>query len=443
MSFASLLSQITKDKKLQEKAKSLSQNAAKPSTSLPKNSNPNKTDKQIKKDSTLKQLNSFSYAHDDDPAVRRLKEARRKEREKIDAEREKKGLKPKAKSSKPSSSSSSTTRKKSSNPSSTERRKSSTKSPTPIPQPPTRSRFKHKPIPVNTKDTTPSGPKLSFEELMKQAESIDKPALAAVPFKSVKKTTKEPSRAYKSLQRSRLQESDKSATPSVFSSRRRRTPDEEPISSNTPSKPKIPTGPRSKFSFDHLPAVPNRPKPMAPPPRPATFAKPNPALLNKLKRKQDVDQSRKQHQRPLYSSSTSHNNNSKSSYDDIDAVNESGEDEYDDGYGYGYEDDYDSEDDGFIVDDEDEDYERMKRKERERQMKSQGYSRDEIWEIFNRGKKRNYYDRDDYDSDDMEATGTEILEDEERTLKQAKLDDLREQRLLEKRAAEKRKLHRQ
>ena len=122
------------------------------------------------------------------------------------------------------------------------------------------------------------------------------------------------------------------------------------------------------------------------------------------------------------------------------------EDEY--GYGYGYNDEYDSQDDGFIVD-EDEEGENMaaaaKAARRQRRdydnMRSQGYSKDEIWEIFNRGKKRSYYDRyDDYDSDDMEATGTEILEDEERTLKQAKLDDLREQKLLAQKALQKRKI---
>ncbi|KAG7661250.1 uncharacterized protein J8A68_005246 [[Candida] subhashii] len=55
------------------------------------------------------------------------------------------------------------------------------------------------------------------------------------------------------------------------------------------------------------------------------------------------------------------------------------------------------------------------------------YDRDEIWAIFNRGKKRSHYDRYDYDSaDDMEATGAEILEEEYRSRRNAELEDRRE-----------------
>ncbi|CCE82836.1 Piso0_002586 [Millerozyma farinosa CBS 7064] len=55
------------------------------------------------------------------------------------------------------------------------------------------------------------------------------------------------------------------------------------------------------------------------------------------------------------------------------------------------------------------------------------YDRDEIWALFNRGRKRSYYDRyADYDSDDMEATGAEIFEEERKSRMTAQLEDQRE-----------------
>lgn len=59
--------------------------------------------------------------------------------------------------------------------------------------------------------------------------------------------------------------------------------------------------------------------------------------------------------------------------------------------------------------------------------RNQDYDRDEIWAMFNRGKKRADYERyDDYDSDDMEATGAEILAEEMRSKRTAELEDRRE-----------------
>jgi protein SPT2 len=89
-------------------------------------------------------------------------------------------------------------------------------------------------------------------------------------------------------------------------------------------------------------------------------------------------------------------------------------DEYDD----------DEELDGFVVSDE----------EDHNQYQEADYDRDEIWAMFNKGKKRSYYDKyDDYDSDDMEATGAEILDEEFRSRRTAELEDrkeaLEEQRL--------------
>lgn len=65
--------------------------------------------------------------------------------------------------------------------------------------------------------------------------------------------------------------------------------------------------------------------------------------------------------------------------------------------------------------------------EEEEAYEEADYDRDEIWAIFNRGKKRSHYDSYDYDSaDDMEATGAEILEEEYRSKRTAELEDLRE-----------------
>lgn len=59
--------------------------------------------------------------------------------------------------------------------------------------------------------------------------------------------------------------------------------------------------------------------------------------------------------------------------------------------------------------------------------RNQDYDRDEIWAMFNRGKKRADYERyDDYESDDMEATGAEILAEEMRSKRTAELEDRRE-----------------
>lgn len=66
------------------------------------------------------------------------------------------------------------------------------------------------------------------------------------------------------------------------------------------------------------------------------------------------------------------------------------------------------------------------------------YDRDEIWAMFNKGKKRSYFDRyDDYDSDDMEATGNEIFEEEMRSKRRAELEDKKEQEMERKLQEEK------
>lgn len=437
MSFTSLLSQIKKEKippqSLSSNLNSISKQISKPnsSTTVNKGKNVSKPAKSTLSPpkSTLNRTSqpTMSYT-DDDPAVRRLKEARRLEREKL---QKLKGTTSNNSLKSPSKSTSKAKIKnKTTNLLSTERKQNNSKT---IPSPPTKSRFKTNPFLKQSRDkdqninnkkqsTTnlSTTPKLSFKELMKQASSMDHIPDNVLSFKPIKKeSTKEPSKAFKSLQKSRARES--------MELRQRNNVQKFPR--NTDKSEKLQISPR-KQGYQSQNQSQNRPQ---------MFAKPNTALLNKLKERQ------KQPKKSFISKTKRFNQNAKKK-DDID-VGDSYDEYEDEGYGYRYEDDdYDSQDDGFIVDDDDDDNDghanNMERRlEREYdQMKSQGYSKNEIWEIFNRGRKRNYYDRDEYDSDDMEATGTEILEDEERTLKQAKLDDLKEQRLLEKKAAEKRKL---
>lgn len=73
--------------------------------------------------------------------------------------------------------------------------------------------------------------------------------------------------------------------------------------------------------------------------------------------------------------------------------------------------------------------------EEEQVSYGQGYDREEIWSMFNRGNKRLYYDRYDSDSDDMEATGAEIFEEEALSKRHAVEDDRRELEEEQRRAA--------
>ncbi|KAK7679742.1 hypothetical protein QCA50_017244 [Cerrena zonata] len=89
------------------------------------------------------------------------------------------------------------------------------------------------------------------------------------------------------------------------------------------------------------------------------------------------------------------------------------------GNDYDEEEEDDEELDSFVVDDEEE-YEAE-------DVGETDYDRDEIWAMFNRGKKRSDFARyDDYDSDDMEATGNEIFEEEMKSKRRAMAEDKRE-----------------
>lgn len=98
------------------------------------------------------------------------------------------------------------------------------------------------------------------------------------------------------------------------------------------------------------------------------------------------------------------------------------------------EDDEEEEDD-FVVDDDS-----MDEGVEEGEEGGAEYDRDEIWAMFNRGRKRLYYTRyDDYDSDDMEATGAEVLEEETRSRRRAMAEDQRELLEEQRQAEEKRR----
>lgn len=437
MGFASLLSQITKDSRP-------GHSSSGPSRTAPRTAPPGPTGARTApskaKAAGSTRLPACVPGVQDDPAVARLKEARRQERERLQALRDAKNPR-KARATRPKTPSSETP---------AQRRPASKAAATARSTPPkaqgvatpaaAKSRFKYRPLkhaqppssvaPQRTSE--PAAPKLSFKDLMKKAESIEKPALLSLPFSGPAKSgAKEPSRAYTSLQKSRIRGMD--------------TPRQPPTARNSRPKPSVPENRYSSSSAINRENT--EPKAGVPEYNKPRLAQPNPSLLNKLKKKKQYvsTPSQRQQRYPLGRERKLQKPEKSDSFD-IDAGDDDDEDEYGYGYGYEYEDGYDSQDDQFIVDDEDDAYsngnDHSERKRKESvygRMQSQGYSKDEIWEIFNRGKKRSYYN-DDYDSDDMEATGTEILEDEERTLKQAKLDDLREQRELERRALEKKKL---
>lgn len=97
--------------------------------------------------------------------------------------------------------------------------------------------------------------------------------------------------------------------------------------------------------------------------------------------------------------------------------------------GYAYNEDEDDDLSDFLVSDE------------EGGVVEDGYNRDEIWAMFNKGKKRKYYEYNDYEDDDydMEATGADVLEEELRSRLDAEREDRREMEQEKQRALEKQK----
>ncbi|AAS54651.1 AGR161Cp [Eremothecium gossypii ATCC 10895] len=93
-----------------------------------------------------------------------------------------------------------------------------------------------------------------------------------------------------------------------------------------------------------------------------------------------------------------------------------------------YEED-DSDLDDFIADDDGEE-----------EGGSYGYDKEEIWSIFNKGRRRLYQEDDDNDfDDDMEANEMEILEEEDYSSKMARREDKMEEEWIRKYEREKKK----
>lgn len=72
-----------------------------------------------------------------------------------------------------------------------------------------------------------------------------------------------------------------------------------------------------------------------------------------------------------------------------------------------------------------------------RYEEEQGYDRDEIWQMFNRGKRRSDFVDVEDDLSDMEATGAELFREEQRSLRVAREEDEAEARELKRLAREK------
>lgn len=92
---------------------------------------------------------------------------------------------------------------------------------------------------------------------------------------------------------------------------------------------------------------------------------------------------------------------------------------------------YESDMDDFIEDDGGDNWSRSN--------EDAGFDRDEIWALFNRGKKRSDYAFDDYEDDNMEANEMEIFEEEERASKMARIEDKREEEWLKKHEQDKKR----
>lgn len=105
----------------------------------------------------------------------------------------------------------------------------------------------------------------------------------------------------------------------------------------------------------------------------------------------------------------------------------------------GYYDEDDESLDDFIVDDEEEEEveEYNRGRAGRRRDEDQGYDRDEIWQMFNRGKRRSDFINVDDDLSDMEATGAELFHEEQRSLRVAREEDEAEERELKRLAREK------
>lgn len=235
-------------------------------------------------------------------------------------------------------------------------------------------------------------PKMSFTELMQKASSIDqwKLSIQLQPSKSPDSTKSAPfsksvtGKSYESVPRNRRQDDRSSFSGTVAMSRSNdSTRDRRPLKTPTLSRP-VSHYPSRKSAFVREVSPP-------PPQRaPVPIRKPSTKLQEILRKSGRLVGS--EDQRQSYKAARGF---------DQDDENEENRDD----------DDLDS----FIASEDEEAVEDVP-----------DYDRDEIWSMFNRGRKRTYYDNDS-DSDDMEATGAEILAEEARSKRNALEEDKWEQ----------------
>lgn len=221
-------------------------------------------------------------------------------------------------------------------------------------------------------------PKMSFSELMAKASGIDQSKMSI----ALKQKTKSPEAILPGPKRRGSEQDPKLALAS-----------RKPVSQNLPAKKNLQHDRSRPVPSAKKPVPVKTPQPAIQTRAPLPTRKPSSALEAKLKLKS--------------STKTGHGSNRGENLDE--------------------EEEEESDMDSFIASEDEE----IEQDEPE-------YDRDEIWSIFNRGKKRSHFSYDDYDSDDMEATGAEILEEESRSKRNALLEDKREMEKEAKLAALKR-----
>lgn len=331
-----------------------------------------------------------------DPVVARLKAARKAEREKLELmKREKKGIPPKKK---PSGTS------KSVSPASQNVKGINNN----------RKDTKKAPLRTNNTWATPTSsareniekkPKMSFAQLMQKASSIDQTRLS-IEIKGNK--------AQEDLSRRSI--SNKPHYTHPLSQRNSNPSNSTQKAPSTGKRPNIDSHGQQRsvknsmhIRLNNAEIINKRdhrntePAPISRAPLP--IRKPSSQLQERLKKSGRLVQSSKNNS---FLGRDSHSDRHNNGHNDS-------EDEDDD-------DDLDS----FIASDE------------ELEEEAADYDRDEIWSMFNRGRKRTYYNHADSDSDDMEATGAEILAEEARSKRNALEEDRRELEEEERLAALKR-----
>lgn len=296
--FTSLLAQITKDDHLKDLADKQAKQARPAKVQNNKPPAPTRKTTQIRSDKRPMTM----YSNPADPAVQRLKAARRKEKEKLEARK-----KPTKRPRQPR------VAKKSIEP--TPRRYGPSKHTVPKVAPPPRQQ--------------PAGPKLSFKELMNKASSIDKSSLEYNPIKIA---SKEPPKS-KGLIRSKDIRTGRGrgrGPPGGLLGHHGSLGRCDPPNHRAP--------PNYRGPPDHYDVRgPHGPHGHRPGP---SFAKPSKELAQKLMRRRHRENERSR--RPV------HVPEKRERTDEFDIEAASSDEEEDDGYGY-----YDEEDDdSFIVDDD-------------------------------------------------------------------------------------------